>query len=197
LQNYWPRPTHSKNLFFKNTERRLDVILVRIGYAKNIQHARDLIKYGVIFVDNVKITNKNYLVLSTSVVETKYYNSPFLLLYRYHLEHFPTKTKQEWFWRKRYKKKNKCRINREANNHILDGLNLPYSPPSFKLRLKRRLNYHKNAYKYNLKRKVIQFPLTKLPYQYIKVGINKTLITHFCKNHDIRIPTSIFKGANT
>lgn len=73
----------------KNIEKRLDVILVRLGYCNHIEQARQLIIKGVIFVDNERIINKNYMIKVGSTVETRYSESPFLLLYRYHLEHYP------------------------------------------------------------------------------------------------------------
>jgi ribosomal protein S4 len=70
-------------------ERRLDVTLVRLGYALNLEHARTLIKEGSISVDDRIIKQADYLLSAASTVKAGYSTLPFVLLYREHLKHYP------------------------------------------------------------------------------------------------------------
>jgi len=70
-------------------ERRLDVTLVRLGYALNLEHARSLIKKGNIFVDDRVIRQGDYLLSPASTVRATQKDLPFTLLYREHLKHHP------------------------------------------------------------------------------------------------------------
>lgn len=179
----WPKT--SKSNFIKNVERRLDVILVRLGYANHIEHARLLIKEGVIFVDNNKIINKNFMINAGSIIETRDANFPFLWLQRYHLEHYPktwTKFKRRYqmSWFKKLKTKSPISI--VAPDQLSKGC---------QQKLKQTLLYKKGAWKKHIKKRPYRYPIATLPQQFIKLDSNKTLITHFFKNKDINIPHSL------
>jgi len=85
----WPTTAGYKYVFFRNMERRLDVTLVRLGYALHLEHARILIKKGTISVDNRVITRADYLLSPASTVKVGYSKLLFILLYREHLKHYP------------------------------------------------------------------------------------------------------------
>ena len=99
----WPTTAGYKYIFFRNMERRLDVTLVRLGYALHLEHARTLIKEGKIFVDDRVITQADYLLSPASTVRATQQDLPFTLLYREHLKHHP----HTWlkFRRRRYRRK--------------------------------------------------------------------------------------------
>lgn len=171
--------------FIKNVERRLDVILVRLGYANHIPHARQLILKGVIFVDNIKIKNKHYLLNAGSTVETRDSSFPFLSLYRYHLEHYP----KSWLRIKR--KRQKPWIRKLKNTQETQSLSLTELNKLSSIKLKKKLLWKKGAWKKSVKKRPFRCPIATLPQQFTKLGSNKTLITHFYKNKDINLPHSI------
>jgi hypothetical protein len=51
--------------------------------------------------------------------------------------------------------------------------------------------WKKGAWKKSIKKRPSRFPIATLPYQFTKIGPNKTLLTHFCKYKDIKVPHSI------
>ena len=186
LKNFWPDTYHG--LFLRNVEGRLDVVLVRLGYANHIQHARQLIKKGVIFVDNKKVINKHHLITAGSIVETRSSTSPFLMVYRQHLEYYPKS------WNKFKRRKHKSWIKKLKKTENVNYTESPFCTnlnKKIKLRLRRKLKWKKGAWKKIIKRKPSRYPIATLPQQFTKIGINKTLVTHFCKNKDITIPYSM------
>ena len=99
----WPTTAGYKYIFFRNMERRLDVTLVRLGYALHLEHARTLIKKGKIFVDDRVMTQADYLLSPASTVRATQKDLPFTLLYREHLKHHPftwLKFRRRRFFRK-------------------------------------------------------------------------------------------------
>lgn len=179
----WFKP--SKSNFLKNVERRLDVILVRLGYANHIEHARLLIKKGVIFVDNIKIVNKNFMISAGSIVETRDPIYPLLWLYKYHLSYYP-KT-----WNKFRRRRQTSWIKKLSNSKSPSSFMLNELSKRSQINLKNKLMWKKGAWKKIINKRGYRYPVSTLANQFTRVGANKTLVTHLFKNKDILIPHSI------
>lgn len=179
----WPQTLTT--LFIKTVERRLDVLLVRLGYANHIQHAKQLIAKGVIYVDDLPVINKNHIVSAGSTIETRDSRFPFLSVYRYHLEHYP----KSWDRIRRRRQKTWVRKLKNVDSPFLGKLDTLNKLTS--LKLKKKLLWKKGAWKKLVRKRPTRYPIATLPQQFTKLGFNKTLLTHFCKNKDINLPHSI------
>lgn len=198
--------------FFRNMERRLDVTLVRLGYALHLEHARKVIKKGRVCVDNRVITRADYLLSPASTVKVAYGKLVFILLYREHLKHYPQtwlkyrkwrargRSHRKGFWAKRFanwsvkhKKKN-YEKKRLSPNEIMLDLN---SRKGFKGttkskgRLCRLLRWKGGAWKRKIRKRTAKMPLTRVADPLVFTGINKALFTRFYKHKDIKLPNSI------
>ena len=199
----WPTTAGYSYTFFRNMERRLDVTLVRLGYALNLEHARTLIKEGSISVDDRIIKQADYLLSAASTVKAGYSNLPFVLLYREHLKHYPhtwlkfrkrkgrTRHKGSWGKKLRLIVKNSG----ESSSSIMKGLS---STESFKVvswwkrkRLKKILKWKGGAFKRKIGKPTTKLPLTHLGDQLVCTSMNQALFTHFYKHKDIKLPQSI------
>lgn len=63
-------------------ERRLDVIVFRLGYSRSIDQARDFIKTGKVKVNNCTIKNSNYFVEIGSTIEIDNTITPSITFFR-------------------------------------------------------------------------------------------------------------------
>jgi len=205
----WPTTAGYSYKFFRNMERRLDVTLVRLGYALNLEHARTLIKEGSISVDDRIIKRADYLLSAASTVKAVYPNLPFVLLYREHLKHYPHtwlkfrkrkgRTRHKGSWGATLRtivKKNGQTLDSPVTTHsIMTGLS---STESFKVmswwkrkRLKKVLKWKGGAFKRKIGKPTTKLPLTHVGDQLVCTSMNQALFTHFYKHKDIKLPQSI------
>jgi len=78
-----------RDVLYKNLERRLDVSLVRLGYAPDLIKARQLIKKGSVKIDNRVVKYAHELLEAGNSVSVIFPTLPFSLIKREHLKHFP------------------------------------------------------------------------------------------------------------
>ena len=158
----WPTTAGYKYIFFRNMERRLDVTLVRLGYALHLEHARTLIKKGKIFVDDRVITQADYLLSPASTVRATQQDLPFTLLYREHLKHHP----HTWlkFRRRRYRRKGRPKFWRLRRKGSLGKKLSSYLRNLDSLKSEKGVNSDLNAYNLmiDLKSGNVNSPLGRL-----------------------------------
>ena len=73
----------------KDVERRLDILMLRLGFAKNLYSCRELIKRGDVLVDGRAANSFKLIVGPLSTIEVVSEFLPFNLLFRHHLRYFP------------------------------------------------------------------------------------------------------------
>jgi ribosomal protein S4 len=73
----------------KEVERRLDILLLRLGFARNLHVSRELIKKGSVLVDGRVANSAKLIIDPISTIKVVSDKTPFDLLFRYHLRNFP------------------------------------------------------------------------------------------------------------
>lgn len=86
----WPRTSGFNDVLYKNMERRLDVSLVRLGYALDLREARCLIKKGKVCLNRKQEFRPHSLLKAGCVISVLDEHLPFTLLKREHLKHYPS-----------------------------------------------------------------------------------------------------------
>lgn len=89
IKNYNWEGRGSSDNSLKKVERRLDILLLRLGFAKNLHDSRSLIKSGCVWVDG-RVANTGKLIIDPiSTIKVVGEKTLFDLLSRYHLTNFP------------------------------------------------------------------------------------------------------------
>ncbi len=218
----WPASSGFKEVLYKNMERRLDVCLVRLGYALDLHEARKWIRKGVVKVDNKVIYNGHHLLKAGSLISMVHESLPFTLLKREHLKHFPAtwrlvvrpKSRQykkyrrftmNWmYWLKKY---NDTKVNgdfRPAESRFLKpnneggrdkkGKSLIWKRYMFFKNLRRKLMWKSGGYLKKVTKRTFKHPELNLSGNFVYVGVNEVLFTHYHHNKDIRVPLTIAGG---
>lgn len=221
LKNYDWEGRGSSDNYLKEVERRLDILLLRLGFAKNLHVSRELIKKGSVLVDG-RVANSGKLIIDPiSTIKVVSDKTPFDLLYRYHLRNFPRMKfdvrrgkRRLRRSRRRGAKKLKMKFFKNESTFLLQGdSTLPlekakiskrgynlrselYSKLRFKLRkktLKGRLirKFKKLRRRLSIRKSTFSYPMTKLGKQLLYVDLNKVLVTKFYKKKDVIVPYSI------
>ena len=89
IKNYNWEGRGSSDNSLKKVERRLDILLLRLGFAKNLHDSRSLIKRGCVWIDG-RVANTGKLIIDPiSTIKVVGGKTLFDLLSRYHLTNFP------------------------------------------------------------------------------------------------------------
>ena len=218
----WPSSSGFKEILYKNMERRLDVCLVRLGYALDLGEARQLIKKGAVKVNNKVDFNAHSLMKAGSLISIVYENLPFTLLKREHLKHFPAtwrmvmrpKSRQYKKYRRAtmnwlhwFKKYNDTKVSgdfRPAESRFLkpgyDSVgekkdkSLLWKRYMFFKNLRRKLLWKSGGYLKKITKRSFKHPEVNLGGNFIYLGLNEALFTHYHHNKDINVPLTIAGG---
>jgi ribosomal protein S4 len=76
-------------MFYRENERRLDVLLVRLGYCSNLNEAKLCVRKGYVYVNNVQVQSHLLRINAFSTIGVYDTKLPFKLLQTEHLTAFP------------------------------------------------------------------------------------------------------------